>query len=263
MEEAQDRGVAVCVLGMSRSGTSLTTRILNLAGVYLGPEEGLLWHLPSNPAGHWESVAMLRFNEWLLRKLGGSWRDPPSMPPGWERSEVLAGERCAARGFLAQTFGGHELWGWKDPRNSLTLPFWQRLLPEVRYVVCLRNPIDVAASLDRREGFPAARAYELWLAYVDAALAGTAAGPRLVVAYEDYFEDWRAQAARLARFIDRSPPAPGSALDRSIEAAIEQGLRHHRTPAEAVLDAERIPAAVASTYMQARRLAAEPVAAET
>lgn len=244
----------VCVMGMSRSGTSLTTRILNLCGLYLGPEEELLGRLPSNLDGHWENRPILRFNEWLLRSLGGNWKTPPEMPPGWELAAGLMAERHAARGFLERTFAGHPLWGWKDPRNCLTLPFWQHLVSEMRYVICLRNPIDVAASLERREGGEVGAAFELWLAYANAALANTEGRPRIVIAYEDYFDDWRAAVARLLRFaFGESPPAGADVLDR-IRDTVKADLRHHATPVEAVLTDPRVPSDVASLYL---RLSAE------
>jgi hypothetical protein len=243
------------MLGMSRSGTSLTTRLLNLIGVYLGPEEELLSGLPSNPDGHWENRAMMRFNEWLLRSLGGRWHTPPEFAPDWERSEALAEERTMARRFLEATFGGRELWGWKDPRNCLTVPFWQNLLPEMRYVICLRNPIDVAASLNRREEMEASRSFELWLAYVEAALANTEGRPRVFVSYEDYFDDWRASVARLARFVGGEPPADGSTAAARIESTIKESLRHHRTPPEAALGEGRVPTEVATLYAQVRGMA--------
>jgi hypothetical protein len=43
------------------------------------------------------------------------------------------------------------LWGWKDPATCLTLAFWQTLLPHMRYVICIRNPLDVAISMERLE----------------------------------------------------------------------------------------------------------------
>ena len=245
----------ICILGMSRSGTSLTARLLNLCGVDLGPEDELLSGLPSNPDGHWENKSMMRFNEWLLRSLGGTWRNPPEPAAGWELTRTLAEEREMARRFLETAFGDRELWGWKDPRSCLTLPFWQNLLPDMRYVICLRNPLDVAASLDRREGFEASESFGLWLAYVEAALAGTKGRPRVFVSYEDYFDDWRAPVARLARFVGREPPADGSASSTRIEGTIKESLRHHRTPPDAVGAAPEIPTEVASLYEQVRALA--------
>lgn len=131
-------GTAICVLGMSRTGTSLTSRVLSLAGVYLGPEEELLGGdlrqlagegeqvlakaRNSNPEGHWEHYRLMRLNERILRTLGGNWREPPPMAPGWESSAELAGLREEAEAILAETFAGHELWGWKDPATRSRSP---------------------------------------------------------------------------------------------------------------------------------------------
>jgi len=232
---------------MSRTGTSLTTRVLHLAGVYLGPEEELLdaelrqlagegEHVlakarGSNPNGHWEHYRLMRLNERILRSLGGSWREPPAMPPGWESSPELAAEREQARALLVESFAGHELWGWKDPRNSLTLPFWQLLLPEVRYVVCLRNPIDVAASLERRERMSAAQALALWRVYVAAALARTAGRPRLLVRYEDFFADRVGTGQRLARFVGRDRAFDDWEGQRRLAEAVDERLWRNRSDA--------------------------------
>ena len=136
----------VCTLGMHRSGTSLVSRVLNVLGVYLGPEEHLMRPSSDNPTGHWESRPIKEINDEILSILGGSWQEPPPLPAGWERSPELAAPRHRAREIIQGDFSGSELWGFKDPRTSLTLPFWQRILDPMRYVICLRNPLDVAAS---------------------------------------------------------------------------------------------------------------------
>lgn len=38
-------------------------------------------------------------------------------------------------------------WGWKDPRNTLTLPVWLDLFPKARVVHIYRHGVDVANSL--------------------------------------------------------------------------------------------------------------------
>jgi glycosyltransferase involved in cell wall biosynthesis len=233
----------VCVLGMSRSGTSLTAQALNRAGVFLGPEEELLGEDlsqlagegedvlakagRSNPGGHWEHYRLMRLNERILRSLGGSWREPPPMPPGWESSPEIVALREEAQAIVAESFGGHELWGWKDPRNSLTLPFWQSLLPRMRYVVCLRDPAEVAASLQRRDGIALEEGGRQWLRYLAAALLNTAGRARLLVGYESYFRDPGGTAARLARFIGR-----GGALDEpALAGVIDERLWRSRASA--------------------------------
>lgn len=42
-------------------------------------------------------------------------------------------------------------WGWKDPVNTITLDLWMKLFPEARIVNIIRNPLDVASSLQKRE----------------------------------------------------------------------------------------------------------------
>lgn len=267
---AEDR-TAVCVLGMSRSGTSLTARLLQLAGVYLGPEEELLGPelhqlagagdqvlekaRQSNPGGHWEHYRLMRLNERILRSLGGNWREPPPMPAGWESSAELDGLRDEAASLIAESFAGRPLWGWKDPRNSLTLPFWLRLIPRMRCVVCLRNPIDVAASLQRRDGMPVELGVELWRTYVDAALAATAGLPRLLVSYEAYFDDGLGAAARLARFVGRPEALEGGA-EAQVAAAIDGRLWRNRSALDQLAGDDRLPGEVASIYRSTQRLIA-------
>jgi hypothetical protein len=263
-----DQSTAVCVIGPGRAGTSMTMRVLNLLGVHVGLEEGLVEPGPGGPKGFWERREIIGLNDRLLRSQGGSWRRPPQLPPGWESTDELAREREEARAILAEAFAGQPLWGWKDPRGSLTTAFWQKLVPKLRFVVCLRNPIDAADSLapppDKREegfyysrrGFGGERAYRLWATYLSRALTNTEGCPRILVSYEEFFDDLDAVVERLARFVDRRPPQPGEEARRSIEDFVDSGLRHYRTPGEEVLRDERLPLEVAALYTEAEALRA-------
>lgn len=260
---------AICVLGMSRSGTSLTARALNLAGVYLGsPEELLsseLRELPdrdrvraraANAGGFWEHYRIMRLNERVLRVFGGNWREPPVLPPGWQDSPGLADLRDEARALLASSFAGHDPWGWKDPRNSLTLPFWRSLVPDLRCVLCVRNPLDVAASLARRDGIPVERGLDLWLTYVESALSNTSGLPRLLLHYEDYFGARDATVAGLTRFAGRGDVlGEAAARDAAVAAVDERLWRNRASPGELTRDG-RVSDEVLATYRQLERLVA-------
>ena len=75
----------ICVLGMHRSGTSLLARILNLIGVDLGPDEVLTTEpVADNPKGYWEHHEITAISDAILKRHGGSWDEPPLLPPGWE-----------------------------------------------------------------------------------------------------------------------------------------------------------------------------------
>jgi glycosyltransferase involved in cell wall biosynthesis len=264
-------GTAVCVLGMSRTGTSLTTRILGLAGVDLGPEEELLGAdrrqladagegvmakaRGSNPEGHWEHYRLMRLNERILRTMGGSWRDPPSLPSGWENAAELDDLREEARAVLTESFAGRALWGWKDPRSSLTLPFWQRLVGgEMRYVICLRGPAEVAASLGRRDGIEPEHAAELWLRYLAAALVNTSGRRRLVVPYESFFREPAAAADRLARFVGHEGAFAGPDGEAMLAETIDERLWRNRGFAGAARPEPASPSA-ASLFRVAELLA--------
>lgn len=253
---------AVCVIGPGRAGTSLTMRVLNLLGVDVGPREGLVEAGPGAPKGFWERFDIIKLNDRLLRSQGGSWRSPPRLSPGWESAEELTAEREQARAILEETFAGRDLWGWKDPRVSLTTSFWLRLVPDLRFVICLRNPVDAAHSIspsagDKRDdafyysrrGPKWERALSLWLTYVAAALANTSGRPRLFVSYDDYFRDRRGAVERLARFVGLEAPPAGGEVDRRIEDFVDGDLRHYRTSPEEVLRDDRLPSEVASLYM--------------
>lgn len=41
-------------------------------------------------------------------------------------------------------------WGWKDPRNTFTLPFWLDLFPDAKVIHIYRHPLDIANSLITR-----------------------------------------------------------------------------------------------------------------
>src|SRR5262245_40061722 len=138
----------VCVVGMHRSGTSLVTQLLHSCGLYLGHDDDLMPPGPDNAAGFWENTKFVGINDEVLNALGGGWDCPPPPPDNWTTDRRL--QRRAS--VLLRQFLGRGPWGWKDPRTSLTLPFWKGCCPNSREVVCLRNPLEVALSLHERNG---------------------------------------------------------------------------------------------------------------
>jgi hypothetical protein len=261
---------AVCVLGAPRSGTSLTTRVLNVLGVDLGPEDELMPAAEdNNRSGFWEHEGIAALNEEILATLGDAprqrWRHPPPLPPGWQGDSRLAAPRERARAILERSFAIRPLWGWKDPRTSLTLPFWEEALAEaegveseVRYAICLRHPLDVAASLQARDEMPVEESLALWRRYMSDALAHTEGRPRVCVAYETYFDDWEREAGRLAAFLG----LPGLTAEQrdAIGRHLDERLRHHRGGGEGGRGGEGgdggpLPAGVAQLYERLSELA--------
>jgi hypothetical protein len=194
---AEDLLMPVCVAGMHRSGTSLVARLLAASKVYGGPPADLVTPAPDNPEGFGENLRFLRLNDAVLARLGGFWDRPPAMPPGWVSSPRLSRLRQDAAQLVAG-FQGHEPWFWKDPRNSLTVAFWRELLPDLQVVVCVRNPREVVASLERRGGIEDGAGWGLWVAYNRRVLAEAPPARLVVTHYEAYLHDAPAELRRVA-----------------------------------------------------------------
>jgi hypothetical protein len=108
---------------MHRSGTSLVTRIVNLLGVHLGSDTNLIEANPANAKGFWEHQLIVDLNDDLLRKLGGRPYEPPKLEAGWENASTLEIFEQQAHAIIQSDFSNVRMWGWKDPRTCLTLPF--------------------------------------------------------------------------------------------------------------------------------------------
>jgi len=153
----------VILVGMHRSGTSLAAATLVSLGAFLGPgvrapEGGAA--AATRRSGYGEAAEFFRLNELLLAVAGAAWdRVEPFLErrgrPGFDLAcTALLGLACRTtlrRRFLAPLLAsGAAAWGWKDPRTSLTLPYWLRLFPAARVLHVRRDPEAAAASLHRR-----------------------------------------------------------------------------------------------------------------
>jgi hypothetical protein len=241
----------ICVLGMHRSGTSLVAGILQLLGVDLGPNEDFLPPDSNNESGYFELADLVEINNEILAHYGGSWHELPELPPGWEQSEDLAPLHDRARRALGRRFAASPQWAWKDPRACITLPFWQRLSSGLRYVICLRNPVDIAHSLRAREGeeAPLERHVLDWLRHTASALTYTADRPRTLVQYERFLQEPERDVRRLANFAGRKdrldePDAMARILD-----FVDPALAHARSASSAIADHPAVPFDAAALYL--------------
>src|SRR5437899_8959248 len=97
---------------------------------------------------------------------------------------------------LIEGFESAGLWGWKDPRNSLTLPFWQDLLPGLRTLIVVRNPLEVAHSMRERNGTSYSFALRLWEIYNRRLVEVANEKDRLVTGYDAFFEDTESEMCK-------------------------------------------------------------------
>jgi GT2 family glycosyltransferase/glycosyltransferase involved in cell wall biosynthesis len=212
----------VCVTGMHRSGTSMVARVVNLLGVDFGSTDEMLPAAADNPRGFWENQPIKLVNDRVLREFGGTWQRPPALPDAWQTAEALDPLRKEGVEVLASSFTGDTV-GWKDPRTSLTLPFWRTVQPVQRAIVVLRNPHEVAASLLARNGFPTEKSARLWLRYTVMALLN--APDHLLVDYERCLRQTDDVLDEITSHLGLPPP-DGRTRQLIVES-VEPSLRHH------------------------------------
>lgn len=165
-------GLCCVILGMHRSGTSCLARILNRAGLVMG-DDLMLDPEIGNLIGHWETIGAVEINDRILaRSPGGQWdRIPPQLLVEQEDHDAIDA-------FLRR-FAGSPVFGWKDPRMTLTLPIWRPHLGNYRLLACFRHPYAVARSLHEREGRWFDASLELWAEYNERLLSYVADEPEV------------------------------------------------------------------------------------
>ncbi len=245
----------VCIAGMHRSGTSMVTRLLNLCDLYLGSEDDLLELAPDNPEGFWENVHFKELNERILEKLGGSWDLPPTEEKGWEQKPEIESLKDKAY-TLVKNYTDHKPWGWKDPRNSLTLPFWKSICPSIKTIICLRNPIEVARSLQKRGGTTDIFAYNLWYIYNKRVLSCTKQDDRLITHYDTYFVDPEDELRRILNFIGVDFDDFDDIVKRACKN-ISSNLKHNSATIDELINNSRVPENVKTLYLKMCKEAGE------
>ena len=150
------------IMGMHRSGTSLTVRLLRDIGIYMGDKL-------SRDA---EAIYFQKINRRIYNTVGSKWSNIRALRNAMRSEKFIqeqtnivlktlfpAGTLNLKPGIAA--YFGDELrrsiasgkmlyWGWKDPRTSFTFPIWLNIFPNARFLHIIRNGIDVAISTHRR-----------------------------------------------------------------------------------------------------------------
>jgi hypothetical protein len=245
---------AILVLGMHRSGTSAVARLLNLRGAELGRD--LLPAKEDNERGFWENRELLRLHERFLADSGLQWQDLADPPAGWQAGDAARRFIFDLPQVLEAQFGDAPLLAVKDPRLSRLAPLWIEALRgaglRALFVIVVRHPAEVAASLARRDGFAPIHSHLLWLQHVVEAERSTRAQPRTFVHYERLLADWPGELERMTRELAIDWPAPAADFAAAATAYIAPPLRHHRGDAAQAT----LPALVEFAYEQACRAAA-------
>jgi len=223
---------ALLILGMHRSGTSALTGALALRGMHLGND--LMPPAAENPKGFWEHMGVVNIHEQLLDALGYAWNDPRPLPDGWLHHSATATAREQLCALIQAEFNTCPVWAIKDPRLCRLLPLWRPLLEDMgikaSVVMIIRDPREVADSLQQRNQWPALLARELWLRHLADAIDGSHGLPRCVLTYSRLLADPMAEIEAIADSLHLHLPAPETEYAGRLHSFIESHHRHHQAP---------------------------------
>ncbi len=248
-------GDVVAVVGMGRSGTSTIARGLLAIGVDLGTN--LMAADPQvNPLGFWEDNDLHALCEKLLVHLkmrGDSVRTVRAAE--WASPEVLELKTRAVTLVKERvTASRGNIWGCKNPRMALLMPFWLDVFAEAncrdRYVVAIRNPLSVANSIRRLGDADPRKTYAVWMAHNMGAMQAVMRGKSCVVVdYDLLMAEPRQQLQRMA---SRLGLAATTHRDADIDLYSKEFLRgDHRHSTHTIADMNRdemLPRSIAQAY---------------
>lgn len=256
---------AVVVLGMHRSGTSALTRVISALGCDL-PRTLMPPDAEVNAPGYWESVPVMRLNDRVLQAAHSVWHDWTAVEPSWWHSEAAAELQHEARSVLEAEFGASRLFVLKDPRICRLFPFWHAVLSsagvEPLVLLPLRNPLEVAASLQKRNGFPLPFSHLLWQRHVLDAEASTRGRPRLFTSYERLLHDWTGITQQVRATFDVPWPKSATEAEQELDGFVSEQHRHHSLDPKGVLADPALTEGLRQTYRIVSRWAEEGERAE-
>ena len=241
---------AIVVLGMHRSGTSALAGVIN--GLGATAPKSLMSANCDNPRGYFESEALRHAHDELLASAGSRWDDWRQLDPQWLRSQAAARHRQKIEALLIEEFGDEPFIMVKDPRICRFLTFTLSVLDEMEIspavIVAVRNPLEVAFSLRRRDDFVLSKSILLWLRHVLEAEFHSRHTPRCFVSYEQLLIDWRHCIDLVATKMGISWPQRADRSDADIDNFLTPELRRERVSHNEFINQAEVTPLVRETY---------------
>ena len=252
VEGANRERRAVVVAGMHRSGTSVVARVVSRLGLSLPKTP--VGVRPSNEFGHWgESERVRSLHDELLASAGSSWDDVSPFPESWLGSPSADDYRARMVATLREEYPASASFVIKDPRICRLVPFWLGVLDSLdarpAFVLALRNPLEVAASLERRDGFSSSKGLLLWLRHMLDAERDTRGQPRVFVSFSEVLRDWRGSAQMISESVGLSWAGTDDHATSAMDRYISADERHHKYATDQLSARSDVVEWVTETYL--------------
>ena len=160
--------------------------------------------------------------------------------------------RARARHILREEFRDDPLIVLKDPRICQLVPFWLEVLGFAgftpRLILTHRNPVDVAASLNRRNGFDLSLGLWIWLNHVLAAEIATRGMTRVFTSYDRVMRDWQHEAGRIEQGLGVTLPGLVDGAAAQVGDFLSPDLKHFGSDARTTLKNPALPGWIARVF---------------
>jgi hypothetical protein len=232
--------------------------VINALGA-AGPKTPLPSHA-ANPRGFFESAPLALAHDELLASVGSSWLDWRQLNPQRINSEATEPYRQKIKQLLIDEFGDEPLIVVKDPRTCRFVPFMSSILDEMDVspvaLLPVRNPLEVAYSLHRRDKMALPKSLLLWLRHVLEAEYHSRHMPRYILSYEGFLADWRKHMDRAVEKTGVVWPAQTDHSDARIKQFLTTDLYHERSTPEDMRNHPDVTSLVRETYQILTAIAA-------
>ncbi|MBU0633403.1 hypothetical protein KKA17_12280 [bacterium] len=187
----KENKTVILILGMHRSGTSAMGGVLHTLGINMG--DNLFHATEDNKKGYYEDKDIVQLNEKLFYMLTSSWHDIFLLEDNWWNDEKFKSIENEALELIKNKLGNNSTIGIKDPRMCILFPFWENIFHtlalDIKCIYIFRHPIEVAKSLEKRNGFSEAKSILLWLKYNYYALKYIQNYQNVIISYPQLFTD--------------------------------------------------------------------------
>ena len=253
----------ISVIGVQRSGTSAITKGLQVLGVNLGGFYGQDVVGPDNEKGYFEDLEISLADISMLNSMGYTWDNPVLPVFDGNVEQVLSAFYPIAANILQRRFESTNLFGFKDPLIARLLPLWNEIFKdvgaEVSYIIACRNPLSVAKSMEKRDGFDIVKGCYIWLGYITASLIHSAGYNRIVVDYDELMKDPEKQLRRTAERLNLKFDAGSPEFIEYKESFLSESFRHTSFGIGDLTANADVPPKIAELYVLLKRIAMDEI----
>ena len=216
---------AILVLGMHRSGTSALTGVLELLDVYLG--SNLMQGTQDNVKGYFENNELFQINEALLAQCDSAWDDVFYNEDKLQNIKNVENLKA----IIKKEFEYSKIFAIKDPRLAFLFPIYKKVLDEldikIKVILPYRNPLEVAKSLNKRDGISMEKGMLLWGYYFFLAEIYSRSCQRVFVGFDELMEKPQESISKISQFLNIDLNNKFLLNQKEIETFLEPSLKHH------------------------------------